>query len=98
MIQANIPDEWKVKMDFEDKHFSRTVRVLNPTVYRAGDTYCCLLGPDQVTGIFGCGNDPIDAVQDWEVNVHQRIGAPKQDDELAQYVIDSLSISRKDVW
>jgi hypothetical protein len=98
MIQASIPEEMQVKMDFETGNFSRTVRVLNPTVYKDGESFCCLLGPDPHQGIIGSGHTPAEAIKDWEKQVQERLAAPSENDEVAQYAKDSLAASKKDVW
>lgn len=64
MEQMNIPSELIV--DFDYRHADKIIQVLKPVIWKDGDSYCCLLGPDPSIGIFGCGDTPEDATEDWQ--------------------------------
>ena len=98
MIQMKINPEMKIELDLTSKKFSREVITLLPEVFKEGNSFCCLLGPDPQEGIFGCGDTPDEAISDWENSLRKRIEHPSEKDEVAQYVIDSLNTHKKDVW
>jgi hypothetical protein len=53
MIQLTIDPELIVNYDFTAAEVNRTLKNLQPVVYRNGDSYHCLLGPSLEEGILG---------------------------------------------
>lgn len=98
MKQMDIPQQMQVPVDFESQDLSRRIKELRPVVWREGTDFCCLLGPDPQEGIFGCGNTAEAAMNDWETHLRERIENASISDEVAQYAIDTLNISKDDVW
>jgi hypothetical protein len=98
MKQMDIPEEDRITIDYENKDLPEAVRTLRPTLFKKDDAFCCLLGPDQQEGVFGCGATREEALLDWESNLRKRIIYHKPGDELAQFIEDSLNASAKDVW
>jgi hypothetical protein len=98
MIQISIDPELIVDFDFTTRETNRTLKNLQPVVYKNGDKYNCLLGPDLERGILGTGSTPEEAISDWEVNLKNRIKDSKEDDELSEFVIDTLKMTDNDVW
>jgi hypothetical protein len=98
MEQMNVPEESKVIMDFERREIPRNARELQPLVFKEGDSYCCVLGADPERGIMGCGNTPIESVQDWDDQLVRYLHLAGSDDELALYIRDVLNADKKDVW
>jgi hypothetical protein len=49
-------------------------------------------------GIFGCRDTAQDALAGWDKNLKDRLANAKEDDEVAQFVKGSLSITKNDVW
>jgi hypothetical protein len=39
-----------------------------------------------------------EALSDWEINLRERVKTADAADEVGQYIIDTLKISKKDVW
>ena len=72
MKQLDVPDEKKVDINFESKELPEAARVLMPLVFRDGDSYCCVLGPDPHEGVFGSGKTPMNALKDWDRNLQKR--------------------------
>jgi len=87
-----------VTIDYENKDVPVLVQDLKPQVYKDGDSFCCLLGPDPQAGVFGCGNDVDAALNDWVLHLRERIAKPNPDDAIAMEITDYLSMSKKDVW
>jgi len=98
MEQMNVPESQKVDFDFENPKLDRTTRILQPLVFREGEGFCCLLGPDPQAGVFGCGDSAEGAVQDWETHVNAFLQTADNSDETAQYIRDMLNTKSEDVW
>lgn len=98
MKQMDIPRNRLVELDYENDDFSGPVKDLRPVVWIDEQGYSCLLGPDPQEGILGTGNSVEAALADWEQQLKARVRTAGASDELAQYVIDTLRISKDDVW
>lgn len=98
MEQMKISEQLKVALNYEAKELSRAVKELQPVVYQDGNEFCCLLGPNTTTGIFGCGISIAEALKDWERNLEKRIENITENDEVALYTIDVLKASNRKVW
>jgi hypothetical protein len=98
MIQLTIDPDLVVNYDFTAQNVNRTLKNLQPVVFRSGPVYNCLLGPSLEAGILGMGSTPEEAIFNWEVQLKKRIQNPAEDDELAEFVIDSLRMTKDDVW
>jgi hypothetical protein len=60
-----------------------SVRLLRPVLWQEGDHYCCLLGADRQTGVFGTGKSPESAMLDWDRHLSERLAVPDQHDEFS---------------
>jgi hypothetical protein len=98
MIQMKIDPSLIIDYDFTTKETNRTLKNLQPVVYKNGEAYNCLLGPDLEQGILGIGNTPEEAIYNWEANLQKRIQNPSEDDEVSEFVIDTLRMTKDDVW
>lgn len=59
---------------------------LKPVVFREGNMFCCLLGPNAQEGVFGCGNSPVRALEEWEENLKSYLANSKEDDPIVTYI------------
>ncbi len=75
-----------VDVNFEDPELPDNVRELRPLVWHDGNNYCAVLGPDQQTGVFACGNTVEKALEDWNWKVQERMIKPKAGDEVADFI------------
>lgn len=66
MKQLDVPSEMKINMDFADNKVPESARTFQPVLFKDGDSYCCVLGPNQQEGVYGCGETPIAALKDWD--------------------------------
>ena len=98
MEQLNVPEEMKIPIDYGDQQIPASVKTFRPLLYQEGESFCCILGPDPQSGIFGCGKTPQEALEDWDVNLSDRIKYHTDDDEIARYIADTLKASVKKVW
>jgi hypothetical protein len=74
-----------------DIEFDGVAKLLNPIVFKEGNSYCCILGADPQIGVFGCGDTPQDAVNDWDNNLKEHLSKSDSDDEVVAYVKETLA-------
>lgn len=74
-----------------DIEFDGVAKVLNSTVFKEGNSYCCILEPNPQVGVFGCGDSPIEAVNDWDKNLKERLSKSDEKDEIVIYVKSILA-------
>ena len=91
MEQMKVPNEMKVEIDFERPGVPYTANILQPVLFKEGNSYCCVLGPDRQRGIFGCGETPEQALQDWDKHLTERVEQDAPGDELISFVNENLS-------
>jgi hypothetical protein len=87
-----------VDIDFTAADVDRTLKTLQPVVFREGEQFCCHLGPNMEQGILGKGDSPGAAIEAWKAALKQRVETAGEDDELATFVKDSLNFTKNDVW
>lgn len=98
MEQMNVEESMKVNVDFSEEVLPKSARNLQPLVWREGDSYCCLLGPDPQQGVFGCGDTPLLAIVDWDTHLTTRLSVASEDDQVIQYVKDVYKADNTEVW
>lgn len=86
MKQLNVPDEMKVYIDYADNHVPASVKKIQPLLFKDGDAYCCVLGPDPQKEVFGCGKTPIAALKDWDKSLRQRMKTSDKNDEVTAFI------------
>jgi hypothetical protein len=91
MKEMNVSEEKKVKVDFELSDFPRTVKVIKPLVFKEGNAFCCAIGLDPHTGVFGYGTTAKMAIDDWDAKLMDRLATAQEDDKLALWVRNLLS-------
>lgn len=98
MEQMNIEESMKVDIDFSEEVLPKSARTLQPLVWKDGESYCCVLGPDPSVGVFGCGDTALLAIVDWDVHLTNRLAEPKENDEVVEYVRDVYKADNTEVW
>ena len=86
MKQLDVPDEMKIAIDCADGHIPESVKTFRPLLFKDGDSYSCVLGPDAQQGVFGSGETTMAALKDWDKNLRQRMKVTDKDDEVALYI------------
>ena len=86
MKQLDVPSEMKVSIDFANNKVPESARTFQPVLFKDGDSYCCVLGPDPQEGVFGCGDTPIEALKDWDKSLRQRMKDHDKNDEVALFI------------
>ncbi|MGN6437250.1 MAG: hypothetical protein ACTHMM_11980 [Agriterribacter sp.] len=79
-----------VKVDYTDKTLPAAAKMFKPTVYKDGDGYCCLLGPDPQTGIFGRGQSASEAIADWDIHLQSGLAARSESEGIIRYIKERL--------
>jgi hypothetical protein len=95
MEQMKIDPRSRIEIDYNDWPLTTATQKLQPVVFKEGDSFYCLLGPDPIEGIFGCGTTAYEAVTDSEQQLHDRLASDKPDDRVASYVKDTLKINEQ---
>lgn len=98
MKQMDINEQQKVSFDFSTPELPDYVKEFQPLLYKDGDKYCAVLGPDITKGIFGCGRTAMDALLSWHNNLLDALPQADPNDEVMQFVIDTINTKKKDVW
>jgi hypothetical protein len=86
MKQLNVPDEVKVEIDFTDSHVPDSVKTFQPLLFKEGNEFCCVLGPNPEEGVYGCGETPLAALKDWDKNLQKRKKVNDKNDEVSLYI------------
>lgn len=70
---------------------SGAAKALKPVLFKEGDSFCALLGPDPQAGVFGCGPTPKQALSDWDEHLKEYLAIAGDDDEIVQHVKSVLA-------
>jgi hypothetical protein len=87
-----------LEVDYESEDLPVSVRELRPIVYKDGDSICSVLGSDPQDGIFGCGISPEAALKDWDHHLKERLNNPLPNDEVVEFIQDSMDATKWAVW
>lgn len=98
MEELKVKATQKISFDFSRFRLPQYVAEFKPLLYREGDQYCALFGPDIEAGIFGCGNTPEDALIDWNDHLREKLRSPDFNDPVIQYITDMISIINRNVY
>ncbi|MDQ0638356.1 hypothetical protein QF042_001921 [Pedobacter sp. W3I1] len=98
MKQMNVSEEKRVGFDFSRFRLPQCVSKLHPLLFKEGNTYFAVLGPDPQSGIFGCGDTPEDALMDWNDHLRESLRNPDPNNQVIQYVIKTLHPQRTEIW
>lgn len=73
MKTISVEESSKVDVDFQRPGMAMTAWILQPVIFKEGDTYCCALGENLDEGVFGFGSTPEQATIDWDRRLAERI-------------------------
>lgn len=95
MEQFQVPPYMEViELDYKNQTHPRSIELFHPVVFRDGNTYCVLLGPNRETGVFGSGKTQEEAVIDWELQLREKINAEESDDEVGSYIQEVIAAEK----
>ena len=94
----NVEESMKVNIDFSEQTLPKSVKELQPLVWKGVDNYNCLLGPDLTDGILGVGQTPLLAIIEWDNQLMKRLSTATEDDHVIQYVKDVYKADNTEVW
>lgn len=86
MEQMNTDGLEVVRIDYASADIPESVQQSRPVLYRQGDKYCCLLGPDQSRGILGCGKTVKEALADYDLHFQQLLKHPVYGDPVSEFI------------
>lgn len=72
-----------------------SAKALQPTVYKDGDLFFCLLGASK-NGVLGSGTTIDDAISDWDKNLQTRLNIGDQNDDVVKMVIGLLNEQKQE--
>jgi hypothetical protein len=98
MEQMSLSGLETVPVNFEQEDLPPSIKEFMPAVYRDGDAYCCILGPDPLAGVFGCGDSLTEALKDWDHQLKERIKEHEDGDPVAEYIMDTMQAKNWVVW
>jgi hypothetical protein len=98
MEQMNLDGLEAVAVDYESGSIPVSVKTFEPSVYKHGLFFCCILGPAPETGVFGCGDTLRAALTDWDKQLQERIRDYREGDEVAEYILDTIDASTWAIW
>ncbi len=98
MKQMAIDESALVAVDYDAPELSAAIRQFKPALYKNEELFCCILGPDEEEGIFACGATEDEALKNWDSAFKDRLKSKGENDEVAQYIKDTLATSPNDVW
>lgn len=90
MQQFDAPEESKIEIDFDRPGIPYTASLLQPVLFKNGNKYCCIWGPDLEKAIVGFGESPEKAIQDWDHVLAKRVDMLKADDMVGMEAKDLL--------
>lgn len=86
MEQMTIDESMRVPIDYTRNDLPTAVKELKPVVFKDGDSYCTLLGPDPQQGIFGCALTVEGSLEDWQRDLRVRTAIVGDRDEILQEI------------
>lgn len=96
MKQMNVADEYKIDFDYDAPNVPEMAKVLRPVIYKDGNSFSCLLGPNPEEGVFGSGHTAEEAVTMWAAVLTEHISNCKLDKQVTEYVREVLDAISKD--
>jgi hypothetical protein len=86
MEQMNTEGLELVRIDYEAADTPESVKKTHPVVYVSGEDFCCLLGPDRKTGIYGCGKTVEQALMEFDRLFQERLAHPVTGDPVSEFI------------
>ncbi|QHS63830.1 hypothetical protein [Chitinophaga agri] len=59
-------DKEIIHVDYSQENLPASVKNFQPSVYRDGEMYHCILGTDKEQGVFGSGKSVEEAMSEWD--------------------------------
>jgi len=87
-----------IPIDYDAYNIPASVKEFRPLLFKDGDQYCAILGSDLQTGVLGCGKTAILALAEWNNELQKRAQLPADDNELTNYIKDTLAASKWRIW
>lgn len=91
MKQMNMGGLTVININYNRRSLPAAVQLFKPVVYKDGEIYCCLLGPDPTVGVFGSGINAKDAMNNWSQHFRKIVTAGNMENEIVKYILEKLT-------
>jgi hypothetical protein len=98
MKQMSMKGLETVSIDYNSGDVPSSAKEFKPAVYKDRSMFCCILGPNPETGVFGCGDTLHEALTDWDRHLQERIKEPGDGNEVTNYIKDTLAATKWAIW
>jgi hypothetical protein len=71
-------------------------KALHPVVFREGNDFCVILGPNTQDGVFGCGDILKAALEDWNERLQDHLVVAGNNDEVVSYVREVMTSGQQE--
>jgi hypothetical protein len=86
-----------ISINYEDLNLPPSFLAFKPILFKNGELYCCLLGPNPHEGIFGFGRSVDSAISFWELEFKKRLISNPKKDQTAQFIAYKIRTFKKSV-
>jgi hypothetical protein len=91
MKQMDVDKTARIDLDYNDADLPEPVRQFKPVLYKDGDSFSILLGPDPQEGVYGRGLSVDEAIKNWEQHFNDEIDNPREGNETTRFILDNLN-------
>jgi hypothetical protein len=85
-----------IEINYQKPDFPASFLAFKPILFKTGQLYCCLLGPNLQEGIFGMGYTVDSAITQWNLEFKRRlILKNSKKDTTAQFVAHKIRMQKK---
>jgi len=75
-----------VSIDYDAPEVPDSVKQTRPLLYHDGDAYCCVLGPDTQSGIFGAGFTVQEALANFDKHFQEVLQHPLPGNPVSDFI------------
>lgn len=93
----NVHPDKEISFEFSRFRLPHYVNEFRPLLFRNGENYFAVLGPDLQNGICGLGDTPEDALIDWSDKLRERMRNPEANDPVINYVMETINALKKEI-
>src|SRR5450432_286815 len=84
-----------IAISYEDLNLPVSFNAFRPILFKDGDMFCCLLGPNLQEGIFSFGITVNSAIALWDLAFKKRLLKNSKKDPTARFIAYKINMSRK---
>jgi hypothetical protein len=85
-----------IEINYSGSDFPSSFRAFKPILFKSGQLYCCLLGPNMLEGIFAMGFTVDAVISQWNVEFKKRlIEEDSKDDPTTRFVSYKIKMNNR---